>query len=356
MKEFELNTTGRGGDLEKLLEASLGTMEENFVALVERPVSMKILDAGTLPRESFLQALDETLPAMVGKVSKDYDGVITLLVNLADAATLSCLLRMVAPEVVEERRENRQYGEEDREAFGEVGNILFSAVDEVLRKNLPKPVAFRLVNAAELEPGSDGAEILPQEEELFCARLEIQVGDYSKGEAFLVLSPDLAGALNGGSLEGDNGEEGEGDGGEEGFPEEMEGNLVVFGTTEVLGKLAREAGEKVGLQVDVRPPGEVPNPATLKDCLVLLEIPDEEEKYFQWCRRLKKADPDVPLLAALGWPTKRNVLLAFKAGADQILGLPCGPNDLLRKVWKLLQDKEARKKEREKAAEETPAS
>ncbi len=348
MKGLDLKKIGGGGSLRELLEASLGTMEENFVALVERPVSMKILESGVLAREAFLQAVDETLPAMVGRVSKEYEGLITLLVNLADAATLSCLLRMVAPEVVEERRAGLQYGEEDREAFGEVGNILFSAVDEVFRKNLPKAVAFRLVNAVELEPGGDGAEIVP-EGELFIARLEIKVGDFPEGDSYLVLSRSLAEALEGRSLDGeDSGGEGGGEA-EEDFPDEMEGRLVVFGTTEVLGKLAREAAEKVGLQVDVRPPGEVPNPATLKDCLVLLEIPDEEEKYFQWCRRLKKADPGMPILAALEWPTKRNVLLAFKAGADQILGLPCTTTDLLRKVWKILKDRQ------EAAPEETPA-
>ncbi len=350
MKGFDLKKIGGGGELRKLLDASLGTMEENFVALVERPVSMKVLEVGFLPREDFLRAVDETLPAMVGQVSKDYDGIISLLFNLADAATLSCLLRMVAPEVVEERREGLQYGEEDREAFGEVGNILFSAVDEVFRKNLPKAVAFRLVNAVELEPGGDGEGILP-EGELFLVRLAIKVGDFEEGEAYLVLSQLLAEALNGGPLDGKGGDGQEKAEEDDALPEEMEGNLVVFGTTEALGKLAREAGEKVGLQVDVRPPGEVPNPATLKDCLVLLEIPDEEEKYFQWCRRLKKADPDVPILAALGWPTKRNVLLAFKAGADQILGLPCSPTDLLRKVWKILKDRQE-----ETTPEEAPAS
>lgn len=346
MKEIVFKETKGDGKVKEILGVALGSMEENIVALVEKPVSLKIMEGGLLSRDEFLDALEKPWPALVGKVSKEYSGNLCLLVNLADAATLACLLRMVAQEIVEERRAKEEYDNEDREAFGEVGNILFSVVDEVFRKNLPKPVSFRLVKTFELEPGSEGEEVFP-EEELYALRLDLKVGDFPEGESFFVLPSSFARELNGGPLDGTEVEGGESRE-EEALPEELEGNLVVFGVTETMGKLSKEAGEKIGLQVDVRPPGEVPNPATLKDCIVLLEIPDEEEKYLQWCRRLKKADPEVPILAALGWPTKRNVLLAFKAGADQILGLPCRPGDILRKVWKVIQDREHK--------EEAPAS
>ncbi len=336
MKTIRFKETKGDRKVKSVLQDALASMEENLVALVERPVSLKAREGGIASSAEFRDSLQETWPVLVGQLSKEYEGHISFLVNLPDAATLACLLRMVASEMVKERREQKEYDDEDREAFGEVGNILFSVVDEILRKNLPKAVSFRLVKTTELEPGKEDEDVFPGGE-IYALGIEIKVGDFPEGEGFLLLPASFAEELNGAPLSGE--EEG-GEKEKEALPERLEGNLVVFGVTGALGKLARDAGEKVGLQVDVRPPGEVPNPATLKDCIVLLEIPDEEEKYLQWCRRLKKAEPGVPILAALGWPTKRNVLLAFKAGADQILGLPCKADDLLRKVWKILQAQE----------------
>ena len=348
MKRPPFKETGSDEKVRKVMESCLASMEENIVALVETSVSLKIVETGRVSASEVTAGLVKSWPTLVGQLSKEYSGLVSFFVNIADAATLACLLRMVAHETVKERREQEEYDEEDREAFGEVGNILFSVVDEVFRKSLPKAVSFRLLKTVEVGPGTE--EEVFSEDDLYALRISVKVGDFPEGDTFFFLPASFAEELNGGALDREEGGQG-GEGGEDSLPESMEGNLVVFGVTEALGKLAREAGEKVGLQVDVRSPGEVPNPATLKDCIVLLEIPDEEEKYLQWCRRLKKAKPGTPILAALGWPTKRNVLLAFKAGADQILGLPCSVTDLLRKVWKILQDQEAAAVE-----EETPAS
>ncbi len=341
MKGISFRTVERDKEIRTVLEAALSSMEENFVALVDRPVSLKVKSNGIITKDDLLKGIDGRYPCMIGTVSKSYEGMITLLVNLADAITLSCLLRMVAEEAVKERREKGEYDDEDKESFGEVGNILFSAVDEVFRNKLPKSVSFRLANASEVSEGSETDGIIP-DGELYAMLLEIKIGDFPEGECVWVMAKDLAEAMNGAPFDGEAGEE---RGEEEELPNTVDGILAVFHANDSTSRVAKDAAGRLGLKLEIRTRGEIPNPATLKGKYVVLEVPDEEEKYFQWCKRLKKADAGIHVIMALGWPTKRNVLKAFKAGADQILGLPCKPEDMAKRIARIAKALAAREEE-----------
>lgn len=341
MKSVPLKATPRDQEVRAVLGAALTSMEENFVVLVDRPVVLRVRGAGLADRREFLGALEEPCPCMVGTMSKDYSGNILLAVNLPDAITFSCLLRMVAEEGVKERRGARTYDDEDRESFAEVGNILFSAVDEVFRSKLPKGSSFRLASAVELGPEESPGELVP-EGVFYLLDLALKIGDYQEGICFLAMPEPLAEAMNRGSLLSGEQARPAAAAEEEPLPT-LEGTLSAYCLRDPMARLVREAAGKVGLAVDLRPPGEIPNPATLKGRFVLIEVPaEEEEKYLQWCRRLKRANPEMPLIVALAWPTRRNVLAALHAGVDQVMALPCRVHDLVRKLARVAENAPAR--------------
>ena len=343
---MEFSPTERDQAIQEVIEAALGSMEENFVALVDKPVLLKSRNSGSLPRDRIVAALNgEPTPCMVGTIGKGYEGKIILLVNLADSITCACYLGMIPEDVTKHRRQEKSYGEEDMESFGEVGNILFSAVDEVFRAKLAKPVSFRLESAPLLQVGTNDEEFLTAEE-YYAHNLEIKIGDFPAGDCLLIMPYELGESMNAGPLRAlEPGAEPQEDFNEE-LPEGIEGELLVFAVQGSINKLARAAAEKLGMKVDIRPPGTVPNPSKLRGKFVLIEIPEDGEQYFQWCSRLKKTGDDTPVVAALDWPTKCNVLRAYKAGVDQILGLPAEPEDLARRLGRI-----ARARERARAAE-----
>jgi hypothetical protein len=324
--------------IQGVIEAALDSMEENFIALVDKPVVLKSRAAGSLPRDQVLAALaEEATPCMVGAVGKSYAGKVLLLVNLADSITCACYLGMIPEDVTKDRRKEGSCSEEDMESFGEVGNILFSAVDEVFRAKLAKPVSFRLESALLVEPGGNAEELLSGED-YYAHRLEIKIGEFPEGECLLIMPYELGESMNQGPLRAGGEEKGEEF--DEDLPEEIDGELSVFAHQGSTHKLARAAADRLGMKVDIRPPGTVPNPSKLKGKFVLIEIPEEGEQYFQWCSRLKKTGGDTAVVAALEWPTKRSVLMAYKAGVDQILGLPSDPGDLARRLGRIVKARE----------------
>ncbi|MEE9125527.1 MAG: hypothetical protein V3U11_00145 [Planctomycetota bacterium] len=123
----ELNT--RVADMINAMAQSLG-------ALVDRPLEMRAGDSmQIMDKRKWLDTLDKPRGLIRGGLDQDYDGKsLCFLFDIREAITLSCCLMMSPEDVIQERRDGGTLEGEDLEAFGEVGNVLCSGVDDVLGK------------------------------------------------------------------------------------------------------------------------------------------------------------------------------------------------------------------------------
>ncbi len=341
MKESFQIVSGSDTKITEIAKNSLQAIATNIQSLVDKDVTLTPSAPKITNNELLQQELNEKFTHLHGDLEKDYEGRISILFSWPASITLSSLLRMIPEEVVGQSRKTGTWTEEDDEAFGEVGNILFSALDETLRGAAKGKVNIRLGAFDKLDFLSSDPNILPEDTFLLYP-FTCQIGDYPQDKGYLLIPLDAAEKLNGAAI-GFHSPGGDGDDDED---EEFEdapirGHLAVYGTQPQVLKTLRTACRRVGLVFDKRPKAEVPNPAAHREHVIVLEIGKGQEKRFEWCRRLKASDIDIKVIILLLQPTKMGVVLAYKAQADAILGWPAREKEISKKLTSFMEAKMA---------------
>lgn len=117
----------------------------------------------------------------------------------------------------------------------------------------------------------------------------------------------------------------------------IRGRLAAFLTDVATAAVIKRGCRRAGLEFDKHPRGDVPNPAALKDAIVLIEIAPTEDRRFDWCRRIKTLRPQTKVVLLLVVPSRPHVLQAARVGADVVLGHPVSTQLLVAKLNALLE-------------------
>ena len=311
-----------GKTLHKVVQTALDTVATNLHSLMERPLVLEPTTSTVMSNEEVTQELKGEFMHLHGQFDKEMAGTVRLFFSLQDALAFSGYLRMLPDEVVGQNRKAGDWGDDDEEAMKEVGNILFSAMDEAFSGATPKNSNIRIdsIEKVNLQPGAQPFEL--DAETYVISEFSCKVADFAPSQAWLLIPLEAAEELNGSPLQFTESAQGGG-----GLDDDIEdapirGDLVAYVNEVNIQRTVRRACRRTGLRFDKRPRNEVPNPAAHDGKIVFLEIDADSGKRFDWCKRLKMATQDIHVVILLVRPNKMMVATAFKAKADCIVGWP----------------------------------
>jgi len=333
----------------------VNSMAQSLGALVDRPLQMRTGDTmHIIDKQEWVETMDKPRGLIRGGLDQDYDGKnICFMFDIREALTLSCCLMLAAEEVIQERRSAGTLAGEDLEAFGEVGNVLCSGVDDVLGHVTGHKIGLRVQDHAVLSRNEGPADYLPDGNLVIYSFL-LKIEDFDETEGFIVFDQGTAEALNGAPLEL---EEEEGDAAntttsspghdhkkrdkekEEEIPQApIRGKLAAYLVKAEAYRTISRSCRREGLGIQRFQRNDIPNPAAHKNEVVLIEIPAGEDRRFDWAKRLKEHPRcDVMVVLLLHAPSRRRVVQGCLAKADAIVAWPCTEPQLSEKIHALLE-------------------
>lgn len=323
--------------LHPLLEACCGAICEELGSRVGRKIDVEPTGlSATTPAE--VAARQKSPVAIVrGKLDKHFEGkTLRFLCDVAEAATLAGAVLMQPEDILAKHRQAGVLEGKELEAFAEVAQVVCASIDAVLRKQLGS-TGLQRQDHATLAPAATDTSMLG-DDELYELALTIQVASYPPTQASILIDRDTGDRWNGGPVAfGPFSEDAEPTEADDGPAAPVRGRLAAFvvdgHTTPMLRKVCR----RVGLELDKRPRGEVPNPAANHDAVIFIEIPPSDDRRFDWCRRIKTFRPQTKVAVLLVLPSRHQVLQAARAGADVVLGHPISREHLAQKLTALLE-------------------
>ncbi|MBM3974362.1 MAG: hypothetical protein FJ301_09720 [Planctomycetes bacterium] len=342
---------GTAKELRKLFAMLASSMGETIGSLISKPVKVRLAEPMVVDVDAYVAALPTAVAMARGALDKvDAGKKFLTIVEVHDAIALAGLL-MIAPEqVIEQRRASGVLEGEDDEAFGELGNVLYSGLGNVLRGQVGN-VDIRFQDHVVVKPGlaKDGSLGIGNG---IVFPFALKVGDQAETQGALAIDFETAAAWNKAPLAmtpaaGDAAADDEqpeaaartaDDEGLESIPQvEIRGALAAFLADPDLPCLLHKSCRRVGLELRRYGRGEIPNPAAHRNEIVLIDVPLTEDKRFDWCRRIKEFSPTTKVALLLHHPSRPRVTRAFLAKADLILGYPCKEAQLSAKLQALLE-------------------
>lgn len=337
---------GTDTELQSLLGAAVATIGETLSSLVGREIEVT---SGALQLQevhSMVTGLPRAVAVARGAMDKGYVGKSFLtLIELPDAIAMAGMLMMTPEDVILQRRETKQLEGEDIEAFGELGNLLYSGFANVLREKVDN-FDLRMQDQGLVEPGNDSEGILGTGT-LVTLGFRMKVGDFPESRGLIAIDTSTAERWNKGPLElASNEDVGASarseDAGFENIPAApICGVLSAFVMQSDVFRTLRLSCRRVGLEIRRHGRGEIPNPAAHRDQIVLLDVPPGEERRFDWCRRIKDLSKSTKVVLLIHHASRARVTQAFLSRADAILGFPCEEQQLSQKLEQLKPDAQA---------------
>ncbi len=337
---------GSDGALAELIEVALQSIGTSIGTLIDKPV---VLQAGALEflnADLFSAQRAGKYMLLTGDLEKDYAGPVHILLGLTEAITFSSYMMRLPDEVIQKNREEEIFSEENQETFGEVGNIIFSALDEALRGKAPGAVNIRVKDQENCELPGEAPKSFTQDPFVLYS-FSCKVAEFAEAEGAILIPLEAAEKINGeplnfGELEGpkralkrlENSPEDEIEDIEQA---PIQGRLATYVQDGNLFKKIRKSCRRIGLELEKRPKTEVPNPSAHRGKIVLIEVGRGELKRFEWCRRLKESG-EIHVAIMLMEATQYTVALAYKAGADVIVGWPVHERRLSAKLASIFEE------------------
>lgn len=342
---------GTGKELRRLFALLSSSIGETLGSLVGREISVRPLEPELKDVDAYLNGLAKPCAAARGPMDKGFAGKTLLtLIEVPDAVQMAGLLMMTPEDVIAQRRNKGTLEGEDAEAFGELGNVLYSGYGNVLREQVGN-IDVRYQDHAVVKPGVDKDGVLGSGNLVVCA-FRMKVGDGAESTGALIVDQATAELWNKGPLEL---------GGADAAPAAapppaapaptartdddsldsipaapIRGVLASYALHPDVFRMLRRTCRRVGLELKRHGRGEVPNPAAHKNEIVLLDVPTGEDRRFDWCRRIKEFAETNRIVLLLHHPSRPRVTQAFLSKADVILGFPCDEAQLCQKLTALL--------------------
>jgi hypothetical protein len=343
---------GSGKDLRRLFALLTSSIGETLGSLVGRELVVRPGEPELTEVDAFVNALPRGCAVARGAMDKGFAGkTFHVLTETADAITMAGLLMMTPDDVIAQRRNKGTLEGEDAEAFGELGNVLYSGFGNVLREQVGN-IDIRYQDHGVVKPGVDKDGLLGTGT-LFALPFKLKVGDSPETTGALVVDQATAEQWNKGPLElGDApaaapaaaapaaGAPATGRAEDEGLESipaaPIRGTLAAFVLHPDVFRMLRRSCRRVGLDLRRHGRGEIPNPAAHKNEIVLLDVPPGEDRRFDWCRRIKEISESTKVVLLILQPSRQRVTQAFVSKADAILGFPCDELQLSQKLGSLV--------------------
>jgi len=348
---------GTDTELRSLLASVVGTIGETLSSLVGREIEVKPGDMLVQDVASVLAALPRNSAVARGAMDKDFSGKSMMtVIEVPDAVSMSGLLMMTPADVIAQRRESGAFEGEDVEAFGELGNVLYSGFSNVLREKIEN-FDVRMQDQGVLQAGAESSDFLGTEE-LVTFAFTMKVGENPQSIGLVAIDRETAQRWNNGEIEtvavasDESGEEESAtaptnrldDDGLESIPAApIRGALAAFVIQPDVYRMLRRSCRRVGLELQRHGRGEIPNPAAHRDQIVIMDVPANEDRRFDWCRRIKDLSATTKVVLLIHHASRARVTQAFLSRADAILGFPCDEQQLSQKLDQLLGELEAHK-------------
>lgn len=339
---------GSGKELRRLFAQLASSIGETLGSLVGRELVVRPGEIHVHSPEDLVGALTRNSAVARGALDKGYAGkTLCCLFEAPDAVAMAGMLMMTPDEIVAERRNKGIIEGEDAEAFGELGNVLFSGFGNVLRESIGN-IDVRLQDHGMVKPGIDKDGLLGSDTVVdFLFRMK--VGEYPESIGHLVVELAAAEQWNKGPLEvggegpapaaaaasaskGPAAPRGDEEGLESIPAAPIRGALAAFVMQPEVLQVLRMSCRRVGLELKRHGRGEIPNPAAHKNGIVLMDVPLGEERRFDWCKRIKEFAPTTKVLLLLHHPSRPRVMQAIHSRADAILAFPCDEPLLSQKL------------------------
>ena len=346
---------GTGKDLRRLFAKLADSVRETVASLIGKSLAAQPIEVVVGDAADVHAALGANVAVVHGALDKDYAGKqFCTLVEVADACAMAGLLMLTPENVIEQRQKTGKLEGEDKEAFGELANVLCSGLSAALRAEVQN-VDIRLQDHVVLSQNDDPAALLPQGQLVAC-RLKTKIEGQPERSMWFVVDRASAEAWNKAPLDdalqasaaAQANAAGNAAGGIDGAPkladEDLEdipaapvrGVLHAYIAAPELMRVLRRACRRTGLDLRRHSRAEVPNPAAHKGEVVLMDVPAGEERRFDWCKRIKEYDATIRVVLLLHRPSRARVTQAFLSQADVILGLPIEEPQLSAKFNALL--------------------
>ncbi len=347
---------GSDKKLKKLLAAMANATVDTLKSLIDKPVELKPGSIEATDSDSIVSSLSGQVAVIRGAFDKDYTGkTLRFVLEATDATAMAALMMMTPEEVIHDRRKLGTLEGEDLEAFGEVGNVLCSGVDSILRDKIGNTIGLRVQDHGVVKPGLDDDELLG-DEPLIRYGFSLTIDEFPTTEGAFLLDVETAEKLNDGPLintEGDSDDDDENAGGDQENADPQEEAFEDIPAAEIRGKLScyladnevydvvRRCCRRVGLKLSRHGTTEVPNPSAHKDSYVIIDVSQTEQRRFDWCKRLKLNEPTATVILLIHQPSRSQVMLGFMAKADIILGFPISEKALSQKISETMDAEEA---------------
>ena len=343
---------GTGKELKRLFAMLTGSISETLGSLISREIVVRPAEPELKEVDSYLAELARPCAVARGALDKGFAGKsFQAIIEVADAIAMAGLLMMTPEDVVNQRRTKGALEGEDAEAFGELGNVLYSGLGGVLREQVGN-IDIRFQDHGVIKPGVDKNGVLGTGA-LVVFGFRMKVGDYPESSGALAIDLATAEAWNKAPLEFGAAEAAAApasaptpastapqkpeDEGLESIPAApIRGTLATFVLQQEVVRMLRRSCRRVGFELRRHGRGEIPNPAAHRNEVVMIDVPPGEERRFDWCRRLKEISSTTKVVLLLHHPSRQRVTQAFLSKADAILGYPCDEPQLSQKLAALL--------------------
>jgi len=334
--------SGTGAEIRTLLGLVVDSIGETLSSLIGQPIKVQRGDLLVQDPESALIALPRPSAVARGTMDKGYAGKSLLTVlEIPDAISMAGLLMMTPDHVIKERRAIGVLEGEDVEAFGELGNVVYSGYSNVLRVKIQN-IDLRMQDQGQIQPGKDEKGMLGNER-LVTFGFKMKVGEYPESVGFVAVDLETAEKWNKGPIETPDAAgpvaaraaRAEDDGLDNIPAAPIRGTLATFIIQSEVFRTLRRSCRRVGLELRRHGRGEIPNPAAHRNEIVLMDVPAGEERRFDWCRRIKELSDTTKVVLLIHHPSRSRVTQAFLSRADAILGFPCDERQLSQKLEQL---------------------
>jgi len=338
---------GTDTELRSLLTSVVGTISETLSSLVGRDIEVKPGEMLVHDVPSLLASLPGATAVARGAMDKDFAGKSMLtMIGVPDAVSMSGLLMMTPDDVIAQRREAGTLEGEDVEAFGELGNVLFSGYSNLLRDKI-KNFDVRMQDQGVVQADSEAPEILGTDR-MVTFGFTMRVDQNPESIGLVGIDIETAEIWNQSPIQttdasdDDNasdtklGIKGEDDDLESIPAAPIRGTLAAFVIQPDVYRTLRRSCRRVGLEISRHGRGEIPNPSAHRNQIVLLDVPPSEDRRFNWCRRIKDLSKTTKVVLLIHHASRSRVTQAFLSQADAILGFPCDDQQLAEKLTHIL--------------------
>lgn len=317
-----------GQSLDRLVHAIVDAFAESLTGFVDH----RQVHGGALrrwQRSALTKAFNSTRAVLKVSLGKGLgNATATVLFSAADAATIAGIRRLVTPGQIDSARARSTLDDVDLEALAELGSALCTALAPAVRDLTEQAAEVSFHSHGTLAPDEDPHATLGSSE-LAGMEFTLQLGTYPESRGAVVFDLATAELLNGGPLAGGEDEE---------IPQApIVGRLAAFLADQSLLAEVRRSCRRTGLELQRYGRRDIPNPAAHRGDIVVLDVPADDDRRFDWCQRLKSYDASIRVVLLLHYPSRARVLRSFRARADAILGCPTSEAALSPKLQELLE-------------------